>query len=77
MGSIKQYRKWRDENPLLHAKMKEEQRLTQIWYSKMSGQLSWLPGEKEENARQSDQVAREIEQIIGFSELHAGPTRDQ
>ena len=71
MRTIKQYKRWTKDNPLLFNKLKEEQKITQIWYSKISGQLSWEPGEREELNRKAQQVAMEIDHIIGWDELKA------
>lgn len=68
MRTIKQYKQWTKDNPLLFNKLKEEQKITQIWYSKISGQLSWKHGEREELNRKAEHVAMEIDQIIGWNE---------
>lgn len=66
-----------ETDPLLFAKLKAEKRLTQIWYSKISGQLAWKPGEREELAKKSEQAAMDVDHIIGFRELHGSPLLDR
>jgi hypothetical protein len=37
--------------------------LTAEWYKRMSGEIEWKPGEKEENQRRSDAISVELKTL--------------
>lgn len=66
MGSMKEYKKWTKDNPLLFKLLQEEQTITAQFYSKMSGQTSWELQEKSSLVQTMENVALRIDQIMGI-----------
>ena len=53
-------RRFSTGNEILDLALSEEKTLTGRWYQAMCGQSPWLPGEREENAAETERVSKVI-----------------
>lgn len=52
----------------LHSLLHAERKNTALWYSKISGQVPWMPGERESVQAKFEAMCVKIDQLIGQPE---------
>jgi len=56
------------QNEELNIAIREEQKLTALWYSKMSGQVPWNDGERDRFQRRFDALAEQIYRLWALND---------